>query len=95
MTFKKARKLMKILVYGSVLIMLIALFGFKENEIEQIYFILASILTFAAGMIVCKKWCKCPWCGETLFRKVMNLEVCPYCGRNIETGKHSKKSKKK
>ena len=95
MDYKKARSLAKGLMYTAMVIALISLFGMRnEAELQMIATVVAVIL-FVIGIYVIKVYCKCPYCGYSSFKKAFNREVCPNCGRNLETGKKEKKVKRK
>ena len=44
---------------------------------------IACTVCLALTFIFWSQFCKCPHCGERVFRKLMILKICPHCGKSL------------
>lgn len=90
MRFEKAKRLVTILLVFSIMACVVGLLfghGNREFLIGTAAAALASLLL--AGFVIVK-YCRCPWCGKLLLRRMFAVRTCPDCRRDIETGKRRK-----
>jgi hypothetical protein len=93
MKFDKAKRLtMTLVILGLVLCVLAAILG-EDGSLFMILLI-GGVVVFLAGMVVCFTWCRCPHCNHVIVRKLMVLEVCPFCKHDLITGLKRKKNGK-
>lgn len=57
---------------------------------------LSSYLTYGALVVmlftvaIVFKWARCPWCGTLIIRNLFSVKVCPFCNKDLVTGKKKK-----
>lgn len=90
MDLQKAKKLATLFIFLSVFACIAGLVIHGNNEAALAQYGLAAIIFIFIAVGIIAKWCRCPWCGHLLFRKLYTLKVCPACNRNLETGKKKK-----
>jgi len=42
-----------------------------------------AVALLIASAVIILKYCRCPLCGERLFRKALSVKRCPYCGKSL------------
>lgn len=53
----------------------------------------ATLLLFAAVIVVIVRDCRCPHCGKIIFLGALSATHCPRCKRGLTSGKKQKKSR--
>ena len=57
------------------------------------YVVIGAVVCVVATVLVVAIGMRCPYCGKTIVRKCLVVEVCPHCRRNLATGLKSKKKR--
>ncbi|MGI6013511.1 MAG: hypothetical protein ACOX7K_04415 [Oscillospiraceae bacterium] len=58
----------------------------EEGSTQMLMMTILSLALLAAAFWVCIRFCKCPYCGKTIFSKVLTAQYCPHCNRDLSTG---------
>jgi hypothetical protein len=95
MTFQKGKRAVMVLFGLAIFICVMGLITFEEGSTGMAICVAAAVVCLIGGLVACSLWCRCPHCGSRLFRKVLSLKACPYCGRDFESGKKVQKVKKR
>ncbi len=90
MKFDSAKRLVGILMGLSVASCVIGLAAFEQGSREMATAALMAVVMLFLSVCVAFKWCRCPWCGQTIFRGLFSKKVCPACNRDLNTGKKIK-----
>lgn len=90
MNFEKAKKVVTVFLVLSCVACVVGLTAFASGSTEANYAGLAAIIFLFLAVGSAFKWCRCPWCGQLLFRRMYKLKVCPACNRDLTTGKKKK-----
>jgi hypothetical protein len=90
MSLEKAKKIVVFFISLSIVACVGGLVFFQSGSTESSYAALAALISLMLSIAVALKWCRCPWCGHVLFRKLFSLKVCPECHRDLTTGKKKK-----
>ncbi|NCB50941.1 MAG: hypothetical protein EOM54_03520 [Clostridia bacterium] len=90
MNFNTAKKIVAFLVGISFVICIGGLVVFEKDSIQSQYCAIAALAALLAAVAVVLKWGRCPWCGHLIIRGLFSKTVCPYCKRDLETGKKKK-----
>ncbi len=90
MNLQSAKKLATLFIFLSIAVCILGLVINGNNEEALASYGIAAIVMLFLAMGVIVKWCRCPWCGQLLFRKMYTLTVCPACHRDLVTGKKKK-----
>ena len=92
-SFETARKIVKFLLGVTVVLCVLALL-FNDGSSSLVnYFVIAAMACIVAIILVVAIGMRCPYCGRTIVRKCLVVEVCPHCRRNLATGLKSKKKR--
>ena len=90
MSFDRGRNLAKMLI---IMCVVLCVLGVITNGDEvSAYFTLGSLVCFVVSFVVVRLYCRCPYCGKTIFVGLFNAVNCPHCRRNLVTGKRKKGS---
>ena len=66
---------------------------FRANVMVQGIFAAATLILFAACIVIVIKSCRCPHCKKVIFLGVLAVTSCPRCKRNLVSGRKVKKSR--
>ena len=90
MSFKTVKKIAIAGLLLSLLLCLIGVFGMDPSSQQAGSMAIWAVVVLMFTMAIVLKWSRCPWCGELIIKKLFSVKECPYCGRDIETGKKKK-----
>ena len=88
MNFDRGRNLAKLLIIMCVVFCVLGVI--TNGESVSAYFTIISFVCFVVSFVVLKLYCRCPYCGKTIFVGLFNATECPHCRRNLTTGKRKK-----
>ena len=88
MKFDRGRNLAKLLIILCAIMCVLSVI--TNGESISGYFMLISLVSFAVSFVVIRLYCRCPYCGKTIFIGLFNATDCPHCRRNLVTGKRKK-----
>jgi len=91
--FETARKIVKLLLGATIVLCVLALLVNDGSGGLVNYFVIGAIACIVAVVLVVAIGMRCPYCGKTIVRKCLVVEVCPHCRRNLTTGLKSKKKR--
>ena len=92
-SFETARNIIKVLLGAAVVLCVLALLVGDGGGALGAYVVIAAVACIVAIVIVLAVGMRCPYCGKTIVRKCLVVEVCPHCRRNLATGLKSKKKR--
>ena len=90
MSFKTVKKIAIAGLLLSLLLCLIGVFGMDPSSQQAGSMAIWAVVVLMFTMAIVLKWSRCPWCGELIIKKLFSVKECPYCGRDLETGKKKK-----
>lgn len=90
MRFDQAKKLVGILIGLSCVCCITGMALFEQGSRELATAALLAVVLLFLSVCVAFKWCRCPWCGQVIFKGMFSKKVCPSCSRDLATGKKSK-----
>ncbi len=90
MNFQTAKRIVGMLMAISVISCIVGIAVFEPGSLQASYCVLGAFGALLLSVGVMLKWCRCPWCGKVIFRKLFYITECPSCRRDIETGKKKK-----
>ena len=80
MKFKTVRIFVIVFLLITLVFALLASFLLPGLQTELT---IACAASLALTFVFWSQFCKCPHCGERIFRKLMILKVCPHCGKSL------------
>ena len=83
MTYKKARDICVacFCTAAAVVVAGVCLFDTRSDSMTIMFAIAAAFLT--AGILIRRKYCRCPSCGAPITEKLIGVYTCPYCAADL------------
>ena len=83
MTYKTARDLCVVCfcAAAAVVVVGVCLFDTRSDSMTVMFAVAVAFLT--AGILIRRKYCRCPSCGAPITDKLIGLYQCPYCGADL------------
>ena len=80
MTYKKARDICVacFCIAAGVVVIGVCLFDVRSDSMTIMFAVAAVFLT--AGILIRRRFCRCPSCGAPITEKLIGCYKCPFCG---------------